>query len=155
MSRLSRRAFKDSSSSSAFIRKASSPPRCSTERRACALMVIRTRFFSASLSSVTLQRLGRKRRLVRRLAWLTLLPVSTALPVSSQRRAMSLILLSNCTEPGLALSDCLEKHCHRRREIYGYASLGSRRRHKHAPSSQLTNPVNSPTFAGGVLAGDP
>src|SRR5262245_65053816 len=53
-------------------------------------MVSRTRFLSASLSSVTLQRFGRKRRLVRRLAWLTLLPVSTALPVSSQRRAMIL-----------------------------------------------------------------
>src|SRR3990170_1570108 len=90
MSRLSRRAFKDSSSSPAFIRKASRPPRCSTERKAWALIVIRTRFFSASLSSVTLQRFGRKRRLVRRLAWLTLLPVSTALPVSSQRRAIVL-----------------------------------------------------------------
>ena len=61
---------------------------------AAALMVRRTRFFNASLSSVTLHRLGRKRRFVRRLAWLTLLPVSTALPVSSQRRAIVVILVS-------------------------------------------------------------
>src|SRR5512145_2756217 len=62
-------------------------------------MVRRTRFFNASLASVTLHRLGRNRRLVLRLAWLTLLPESTALPVSSQRRAIVVRpYLSTCLE---------------------------------------------------------
>jgi hypothetical protein len=39
------------------------------------------------------------------LAWLTLLPVSTALPVSSQRRAIaSKILLAECAEASPACS---------------------------------------------------
>jgi hypothetical protein len=43
-------------------------------------------WLSASEISVTLTRFGRKRRRVLLLAWLTLLPVWTALPVSSQAR---------------------------------------------------------------------
>src|SRR5688500_12929206 len=46
----------------------------------------RTFWFSASEISVTLRRFGRKRRRVLLLAWLTLLPDITALPVSSQAR---------------------------------------------------------------------
>src|SRR5262245_50385082 len=42
--------------------------------------------FSASEVSVTLTRFGRKRRLVLLLAWLTLWPLWTALPVSSHSR---------------------------------------------------------------------
>src|SRR3990170_2753189 len=87
-------------------------------------MVIRTRFFSASLSSVTLQRLGRKRRLVRRLAWLTLLPVSTALPVSSQRRAMALILLLKSRESRRCFSRVPEKRCNQRRRYTGMGLSG-------------------------------
>src|SRR5690242_7013105 len=41
---------------------------------------------SASDSTDVFCRLGRKRRRVRLLAWLTLLPASTVLPVISQRR---------------------------------------------------------------------
>src|SRR5262245_29009570 len=48
---------------------------------------------SASEISDTLSRLGRKRRRVRLSAWLTVLPVITPLPVSSQRRAIVGILL--------------------------------------------------------------
>src|SRR5690606_28477550 len=48
----------------------------------------RTFWFSASEISVTLTRLGRKRRRVLLLAWLTLLPDWTPLPVSSQARDM-------------------------------------------------------------------
>src|SRR5262245_40398136 len=84
-------------------------------------MVMRTRFFSASLSSVTLHRLGRKRRLVRRLAWLTLLPVSTALPVSSQRRAMAAILLLNLKWKPEALFKRARKAATGRRHIRGWA----------------------------------
>src|SRR5579862_7934009 len=49
----------------------------------------RTRWPSASESIVVSCRLGRKRRRVLLLAWLTLLPVSTPLPVMLQRRAMA------------------------------------------------------------------
>src|SRR5512145_3048604 len=87
-------------------------------------MVSRTRFFSASLSSVTLHRLGRKRRLVRRLAWLTLLPVSTALPVSSQRRAMALLSFFpwDLVEPGPLRRAA--KGCHRPGRYTGMAVEG-------------------------------
>ena len=57
-SRLSFWQRSDSSSSLAFIRKASSPPRCSTVFRACALMRRRTLRCSASLISVTSTQVG-------------------------------------------------------------------------------------------------
>src|SRR5262249_20240684 len=82
------RARCDSSPASAFRRNASRPPRCSTERSAVAEMRRRTLRFSASEISVTLTRFGRKRRLVLLLAWLTLWPLCTALPVSSHSRDM-------------------------------------------------------------------
>src|SRR5690606_26413682 len=90
--RFRRRARGDSSPSPALTRKASSPPRCSTERSAWALIRIRTRWPSASLISVTWHRLGRNRRFALLLAWLTLLPTSTALPVSSHRRDIAFVL---------------------------------------------------------------
>src|SRR5690606_33086567 len=85
---LRRRAFRESSESRDFNRKASSPPRCSTERSAWALTFRRIGCASTSLRKVTAHRFGRNRRRVLLLAWLTLLPVWTVLPVSSQRRAM-------------------------------------------------------------------
>src|SRR5690606_2948754 len=84
-----RRARWESSASSALARNASRPPRCSTVRRALAEMRRRKFWPSASDISVTWTRLGRKRRRVLLLAWLTLLPVMTDLPVSSQARDMS------------------------------------------------------------------
>src|SRR6185369_8221683 len=57
-----------------------------TERSAFAEMRSRTLRFSVSEISVTLTRFGRNLRLVLLLAWLTLLPRSTALPVSSHSR---------------------------------------------------------------------
>ena len=44
--------------------------------------------------SVTLQRFGRNFRFVLRFEWLTRWPLSTALPVSSQRRDIAIILSS-------------------------------------------------------------
>ena len=79
----------DSSSSLALARKASRPPRCSTERSALAEMRRRTERCSVSDCRVTLQRFGRNFRLVLRFEWLTRWPLSTALPVSSQRRDMA------------------------------------------------------------------
>ena len=84
----SRRARGDRSLSRATARNLSSPPRCSTERRACELIFRFTEEPSASLIRVTWLRLGRNRRRVLLFAWLTLLPVWTALPVNSQRRAI-------------------------------------------------------------------
>src|SRR5262245_5282379 len=55
--------------------------------------------FSASEISVTLTRFGRKRRLVLLLAWLTLLPVSTALPVSSHSRDILTYLIVQSRNP--------------------------------------------------------
>ena len=54
---------------------------------------------SASLISETLHRLGRKRRRDLLFAWLTLLPDITALPVSSQRRAMGNLILDQPKSP--------------------------------------------------------
>ena len=78
--------------SRAFNRKASSPPRCSTERSAAAVIRSRTDRCSASDIKVTLQRLGKNRVRVFRLEWLTRLPDWTALPLSSQRRDMTSFL---------------------------------------------------------------
>jgi hypothetical protein len=50
----------------------------------------RTERSSKSETSVTWTRLGKKRVRVLRLEWLTLLPDWTAIPVSSQRRAIEL-----------------------------------------------------------------
>src|SRR5690606_16857965 len=86
---LSRRARCDSSVVLALTRNASRPPRCSTVRRALAEMRRRTFWPRASEISVTSHRFGRNRRRVLLLAWLTLLPVITALPVSSQARDIS------------------------------------------------------------------
>src|SRR5918993_1405678 len=94
ISRLMVRAPIDSSSALALARKASRPPRCSTERSALAETRRRTERLSVSETSVTLQRFGRNFRFVLRFEWLTRWPLSTALPVSSQRRDMGSILLS-------------------------------------------------------------
>src|SRR5690606_37984921 len=83
---LSRRARCERSLELAFRRKLSSPPRCSTERSADAETRRRKLCPRASDIKVTSQRFGRKRRRVLLLAWLTLLPLITALPVSSQAR---------------------------------------------------------------------
>ena len=60
------------------------------ERSAWAEMRSFTVRLSASEISDTLTRLGRNRRRVRLIAWLTVLPLITPLPVSSQRRAIVL-----------------------------------------------------------------
>src|SRR5271165_1188033 len=62
------------------------PPLCSTVRIARVDRRRRTDAPSTSDSREVSCRLGRKRRRVLLLAWLTLLPVSTPLPVISQRR---------------------------------------------------------------------
>src|SRR4051794_36302888 len=62
------------------------PPFCSMVRIARVQSRIRTDCPRTSDSSEASWRLGRKRRRVRLLAWLTLLPVSTPLPVIWQRR---------------------------------------------------------------------
>ena len=54
---------------------------------------IRTAMPRMSDNSDVSCRLGRKRRRVRLLAWLTLLPLSTPLPVIWQRRDISLVTL--------------------------------------------------------------
>src|SRR5262249_49406250 len=72
-------------------RKASRPPRCSTERRACAVTRRRTDWPSASERRVTLTRFGRNRVFVLRFEWLTRLPTRTAFPVSSQRRDIAVL----------------------------------------------------------------
>src|SRR4029450_136450 len=79
-----------SSSSFAFSRNASSPPRWSTVFKA--LADTRSRILRPNVSeiSVTLLRFGRNRRLVFILEWLTLWPTSGFLPVSSQRRDIAL-----------------------------------------------------------------
>ena len=86
--RLRRRSSPGRSLSRASSRKPSRPPRCSTVRTAWA--EIRSRMLSprVSLNKCRWRRLGRKRRLVLLLAWLTLLPVNTPLPVRMQRRAI-------------------------------------------------------------------
>src|SRR5262249_25839502 len=70
----------------ALSRNASRPPLWST--LLIALVETRSRTFRPTTSEmkVTLQRLGRNRRLVLMLEWLTLWPVRGALAVSSQRR---------------------------------------------------------------------
>src|SRR5208283_3214134 len=73
-------------SSLALTKKASRPPRCSTERSAAAVTRKRTFRCKTSEMSVTLQRFGKNLVRVLRLEWLTKLPVCTALPVNSQRR---------------------------------------------------------------------
>src|ERR1039458_3224729 len=62
------------------------PPLCSMVRMARVHRRRRTDEPSASDSSEVSCRLGRKRRRVLLLAWLTLLPACTPLPVISQRR---------------------------------------------------------------------
>src|ERR1700689_4652032 len=64
------------------------PPLCSILRMARVDRRRRTEVPSASDSSELSCRLGRKRRRLLLLAWLTLLPLSTPLPVISQRRDM-------------------------------------------------------------------
>ena len=59
----------------------------------------RTRCFSVSLISVTSLRFGKNRRRDLLFAWLTLLPVWTALPVNSQRLAMANNPLSSADRP--------------------------------------------------------
>src|SRR6266702_6620549 len=87
--RLSSIALGESPSSFAFKRNASSPPRWSTVLKACADTRSRTERPSASEINVTLRRLGRNRRLVLRLEWLTLCPTCAPLPVRSHRRDMA------------------------------------------------------------------
>src|SRR5262249_19479508 len=94
ISRLRLSASRDSSSSFAFSRKASSPPRWSTDLSALADTRSLTERLSASEMKVTLHRLGRNRRLVLRFEWLTLWPVCAALPVKSHRRDMGIPRLS-------------------------------------------------------------
>src|SRR5207237_2243737 len=62
------------------------PPRLSTVLKACAETRSFTERPSASDINVTFRRLGRNRRLVLRLEWLTLWPTSGPLPVNAQRR---------------------------------------------------------------------
>ena len=83
----------ESSPSRAFSRKLSSPPRCSTVRRAAAATRSRTARPRVSEIRVTRHRFGRKRVRVLWLEWLTLLPVWTAIPVSSQRRDIAQLSL--------------------------------------------------------------
>src|SRR6185312_7983508 len=71
-------------------RKASMPPLCSTVRIARVESRSRTAWPRISDSSDVSCRLGRKRRRVLLLAWLTLLPDNTPLPVISQRRDIAL-----------------------------------------------------------------
>src|SRR5262245_56378186 len=86
----------ESSSSFALARKASSPPRLSTERSAAAETRAANDWPSASECTVTLTRFGSKRRLVLMFEWLTLWPTSGFLPVSSHVRDMARLLTSGC-----------------------------------------------------------
>src|SRR5690606_10840985 len=69
--------------------QASSPPLCSTVRMPAADRRRRTSFPSASLIIEVSCTFGRNRRFVLLLAWLTLLPTITPLPVTSHRRAIT------------------------------------------------------------------
>src|SRR5581483_290097 len=88
ISRLSFWQRGESSSSLAFSRKASSPPRRSTVFSAWALMRRRTLRCSWSEISVTSHRLGRKVRLLLFSAWLRNCPDMGSLPVNSHRRVI-------------------------------------------------------------------
>src|SRR5262249_21688919 len=96
---LSSSARGDKSASLAAIRNASRPPRWSTVLRALAETRKRTDRPSASESIVTLSRLGRNRRLVLRLEWLTRCPIWRVLPVSSHRHAMVKVLQAGPIKP--------------------------------------------------------
>src|SRR5207302_817037 len=96
IARLSSSARSESSASLAFIRKASRPPRWSTVLNACAETRSFTERPSVSDIKVTFNRLGRNRRLVLRLEWLTLCPTCAPLPVSSQRRDMAIPSSKTC-----------------------------------------------------------
>ena len=91
ISRFKARAPGDRSSIAALARNASRPPRRSSVRSAEAATRSRTDRFNSSDWSVTLHRFGKNLRLVLRFEWLTLWPLWTAFPVSSQRRLMVLI----------------------------------------------------------------
>src|SRR5690606_2696352 len=83
ISRLSLRQRSESSSSFAFSKKASRPPRCSTDFSARAQTRRRKLRPRISLISVTLHRFGRNLRFVLFSAWLRSCPERGSLPVSS------------------------------------------------------------------------
>jgi hypothetical protein len=89
--RLSSRASSGRRRSGVPSRKASRPPLCSMVRMPLVDRRIFTGVPSTSDQNEVSCRLGRKRRRVLLLAWLTLLPVRTPLPVMPQRRAMAKI----------------------------------------------------------------
>src|SRR5215471_11010944 len=95
MRRFTARAVSVSRRSGVPSRKASMPPLRSTVRIARVESRSRTSEPRISESSELSWRLGRKRRRVLLLAWLTLLPVSTPLPVISQRRDIAVNLDPN------------------------------------------------------------
>src|SRR5690606_23038796 len=88
ISRFSFRQSGERSSALALARKASRPPRCSTDLRACAEIRSFTDRFRVSLISVTFTRFGRNLRLVLFSAWLRSWPERGSLPVNSQRLVM-------------------------------------------------------------------
>src|SRR6187431_801811 len=92
-------AFGDSSVPLALIRKASKPPRWSTDLMALVETRRRTLRPSASEMKVTLHRFGRNRRLVLMFEWLTLWPTMGPLAVSSQRRDILQNPLPSPTHP--------------------------------------------------------
>ncbi len=124
----------------------------------------RTERPSASDMSVTLSRLGKKRRLVLRFEWLTRCPIWRVLPVSSQRQAMAHQFLATLRSLGAA------------RQTAGAGSggtysqgVGQRQAHDAAPAAEsvdrcaakdgTTETTHSPTrqnvaFALSVAAAD-
>jgi hypothetical protein len=99
--RFSSRARGASCSSLALTRKASRPPRWSTDFNAWAQMRSRTERPRVSEMSVTLHKFGKNRRLLLRFEWLTLCPVWAILPVKSHRRDIG--------KPSPSLGSCLQR----------------------------------------------
>src|SRR6185503_11378175 len=134
----------------ALSRNASSPPRCSTERSALAEMRSFTVRPSTSEISDTLSRLGRKRRLVRLMAWLTLLPTITPLPVNSQRRAI-LKFLSKQPDggqsPAAGLRSTLIERFHRETGLSRQAERPQTSRERLAPLGKRRQFGLLPRFA--------
>src|SRR3984957_19113358 len=117
MRRFSRRISGDSLRSGVPLRNASMPPLNSIVR--IALVDRRSRIEpTLSDNSETVCRFGRKRRLVLRLEWLTLLPTCTPLPVTGHLRAMPRLAFSPRSNPRSPMRP-------RERGFYVAAAIGS------------------------------
>src|SRR5579862_5982590 len=116
MRRFSRRISGDSLASAAPLRKASIPPFFSIVRIAVVLRRSRTAP-SVSDNSEMRCRLGRKRRFVLMLEWLTLWPTWTPLPVTGHLRAMRHLVSATAIINGAAVSGPPEGRGQARRKL--------------------------------------